>query len=368
MAGFYTIAHINTSKPHHSTRRTVRNSILLSLIIILLTGCTLQVPLAVPVAGPKPLTAVAEQPVTVIQLLGPLAKRRAQLSGLAWYGDYLILLPQYPDRFEDQLFYLEKEHIVSFLRGDTHEPLTPQPIPLIVDDLIAQIPGFQGFEAILFAGDRAFLTIEAEADQQMVGYLVSGIITPNLGELRLDPKLITPIAPQTNLLNLSDETILFDGEHIVTIYEGNGSIINGSPVAHLFNPHDLQLLGTIPFPHIDYRITDATSLDNANRFWAINNFSLSNSALKLGLDPLATKYGVGPTHRASPFVERLVEFQFSTTGITLVDAPPVQLQLLDDAARNWEGIVRLESPEFSGFLLVTDNRPETILAFVPTPR
>ncbi|MCC6453841.1 MAG: hypothetical protein IT328_02755 [Caldilineaceae bacterium] len=320
-----------------------------------------------PVAGPKPLTAISEQPVTVIELRGPLSRRKAQLSGLAWYGDYLILLPQYPDRFENQLFYLEKQQIISFLWGDTHEPLRPQPIPLIAGDLLAQIPGFQGFEAILFTGARVFLTIEAEADQQMVGYLVSGMITPNLSELRLDPKLMTPIAPQTNLLNLSDETILSDGEHIVTIYEGNGAIINGSPVAHLFNPQDLQPLGTIPFPHIDYRITDATALDNANRFWAINNFSLSNSALKLGPDPLATQYGIGPTHAASPFVERLVEFQYSTTGITLVDTPPLQLQLLDDAARNWEGIARLESPEFAGFLLVTDNRPETILAFVPQP-
>ena len=33
-------------------------------------------------------------------------------------------------------------------------------------------------------------------------------------------------------------------------------------------------------------------------------------------------------------------------------------------ARNWEGIARLEG---RGFLLVTDQFPDTILAFVPYP-
>jgi hypothetical protein len=38
------------------------------------------------------------------------------------------------------------------------------------------------------------------------------------------------------------------------------------------------------------------------------------------------------------------------------------LQLSDEAARNWEGVVRLED---RGFLLVTDTFPRTLLGFVP---
>jgi hypothetical protein len=238
----------------------------------------------------------------------------------------------------------------------------------MVGDLMARIPGFQGFEAIALAGERAFLTIEAETDQQMMGYVVAGVIAPDLSELRLDPNQMSSIAPQTIIPNLADEAIVLAGEQVVTLYEGNGLLVNSSPVAHLFDADDLQPFGTIPFPQIAYRITDATALDAANRFWAINSFSPDNQPFTWRPDPLATKYGVGDTHRMSPSVERLVEFQYSSTGITLVDAPPVQLQLLDDTTRNWEGIARLESPEFNGFLLVTDQRPATILAFVPSLR
>ena len=343
----------------------LRVSLLLCLILLLLAGCSSRVPLSFPQANTPPRVDTIEQPVTVIPLKGPLSRRKAQLSGLVWYGDNLILLPQYPNRFENNLFYLTKEEIISLLRGDTHEPLRPRPIPLVMDELLTRIPGFQGFEAIAFDGERAFLTVEAKADDQMIGYLVAGDLESDLSELRLTPDLISSIAPQTNLNNVSDEAILLEGDQIVTIYEVNGSLANLSPIAHVFSTDGLQLVSTIPFPLIDYRITDTTNLDEADRFWAINSFTLPGYPLRLGMEALAVKYGVGPTHQVSHVVERLVQFQYSSTGITLVDIPPVQLQLLDDTARNWEGIVRLESVEFSGFLLVTDRQPATILAFVP---
>jgi hypothetical protein len=342
--------------------------LMIVLLLVALTACGARIPQVVRIASATLSKSAVEQPVTTIPLKGPLSRRKAQLSGLAWYGDSLILLPQYPDRFKNQLFYLTKQDIINFLQNGTGDPLRPRGIPFVAGDLMTLVPGFQGFESIAFAGERAFLTIEAETDQGMMGYLVSGTIAPELTELRLDSNRIAGITPQTKLDNLSDEAIVLAGDQVVTLYEVNGSLINWSPVAHLFNMNDLQPLGTIPFPLVDFRITDATSLDESNRFWAINSFSPGSSALRLGLDPLASKYGIGPTHRASSSVERLVEFQYSPTGITLVDAPPVQLQLLEHDARNWEGIVRFESPDLKGFLLVTDQRPETILAFVPSIR
>ena len=41
--------------------------------------------------------APAEAQVRVIPLAAPLDTPRAEISGLAWHGDDLILLPQYPD-------------------------------------------------------------------------------------------------------------------------------------------------------------------------------------------------------------------------------------------------------------------------------
>jgi len=46
-----------------------------------------------------------------------------------------------------------------------------------------------------------------------------------------------------------------------------------------------------------------------------------------------------------------------------VNQPPVELELIDaQTSRNWEGIARLDK---RGFLVVTDEHPGTILAFIP---
>jgi hypothetical protein len=240
----------------------------------------------------------------------------------------------------------------------------------IAPGLADQIVGFEGYEAITFLGDQAFLTIEAReaiGPRGMRGYLVSGLIAPDLSSLVLNTATVVEIASQPKVGNKSDEALLVAGDRLVTIYEVNGATINTSPLAHLF---DTQLApsGTIPFPNVEYRITDATGLDQEGRFWAINYFFPGDTELATDSDPLAARYGQGPTHAQSETVERLVEFEYSVSGIGLVDRPPIQLELPDSIlgglGRNWEGLARLDD---RGFLLVTDLFPETILAFVPTP-
>ena len=86
--------------------------------------------------------------------------------------------------------------------------------------------------------------------------------------------------------------------------------------------------------------------------------------MKPASDPLAQKFGLGPTHSQNETVERLVKMTYSASGITLADAPPIMLTLIPDTSRNWEGLVLLDG---RGFLLVTDKFPETILAFVTMP-
>ena len=76
-----------------------------------------------------------EQPVIPIPLTGPLADHKAEVSGLAWYGEYLIFLPQYPNfssGYEgDGFFYaLPKADIIALLDGKSDTPLEPITIPL----------------------------------------------------------------------------------------------------------------------------------------------------------------------------------------------------------------------------------------------
>jgi hypothetical protein len=324
-------------------------------------------PTATVVPVPTGTAPPTEQPVTTIPLSGPAAGAEAEFSGLAWYGDTLILLPQYPARFDGgadgALFALDKTAIAAYLSGEIEQPLDPRPIPFVAPGLDTSIPGFEGYEAIAFHGDQVFLTIEAATRDGMQSYVVTGAVAPGLIELRVEPSTLTEIPQPAQSPNKSDESLLVAGDAVLALYEANGVVVNQDPVAHRFTL-DLAPAGTLPFPAIEYRITDATALDAAGRFWAINYFFPGEPELKPAVDPIAREWGRGPTHEQYDYVERLLEFQLDAAGIHLVDRPPILLALIAEDARNWEGIVRLDS---RGFLLVTDKFPETILAFVPGP-
>ncbi len=302
-----------------------------------------------------------EQPVRQIYLDGPLADPESEISSMAWFGDNLIFLPQYPNRFDNNLFYLTKSEILAFLNGEIDGTLTPTPIPFRGEDLPTTVFGYEGLEGVETLGDQIFFTIESRPDA-MRGYLLSGEIAPDMSEIRVDTTKLIPIQPQADLANMTDETILTVDGKVITIFEANGFNINTDAVAHVFSP-DLTDLGTIPFPNVEYRINDASRVDDDGIFWVINYFWPGDQLLQPIPDPIVARWGAGESHSQSAVVERLLPMRYSPEGITLADLPPVQLELIGGiVARNWEGLVLLDD---LGFLLVTDKHPSTILAFVP---
>lgn len=325
-------------------------------------------------AQPRPLANVPlelqgtapEQPVTLLPLGGPLQSPKAEISGLAWYGEHLILLPQYPDWKRDGapcLYTLPKAEILARLEHTADGPLEPRCIPFDSGGLQDEVPGFEGYEAIGFAGDQAYLTVETHP-RTGAGLLVTGRIAPDLSGLRLEasPRAALPLPAEIS--NAGFEALVVGEERVLALYEGNGARVNPAPAAEDFN-RALTRVMKRSLPAIEYRLTDATSLDAAGRFWVINyNFPGSQSAYKPAADPLMARYGTGPTHARRPQVERLLELQVTPTGIELTPRPPLQLQLSDEGPRNWEGLVRLDD---RGFLLVTDTFPRTLLGFVPAP-
>ncbi len=335
---------------------------------------TLAPPAATATAASTPTQAAGESAppevsVQEIPISGPAAEPAAEFSGMAWFGETLILLPQYPQRFkvgeaDGAVLALHKADILAALSGTQPGPLEPQLVPLIAPELSRIFSGFEGFEAIAFSGNRAFLTVETSPGDGMMGYLVAGEMAEDLSALRLDPSRRVELPPQARLSNMTDEAILLSGEQIYTFYEAYGQNVNPNPVARTFTT-GLETGETVAFPNMEYRITDVSALDEAGNFWAINYFFPGDIKLRPAPDPLAERYGEGASHRRYDTVERLVEFHLGQSGIELVDRPPVQLALIDDdQSRNWEGLVRLND---RGFLLVTDKFPETILAFVPFP-
>ncbi|GAB4522458.1 MAG: hypothetical protein Fur0018_04240 [Anaerolineales bacterium] len=320
-------------------------------------------------SAPAPVRIPSEQPVILLPLEGPAAQRNAEFSGLAWYGERLILLPQYPSRFSAQangadgaLFVLTKDEILAALDASPVPALTPRPLPVWWGNLTGQVRGFEGFEALAIAGDTACLTIEA-SPAGMKGYLVCGALAPDLSALRLDPATLTEIPLPAQVSNKSDEALLAlpDGS-MAAFYEVNGAQLTPSPFVSLFSPA-FEPAGSVPFPRLEYRLTDVTAQDSEGVFWGINYFYPGDTEQRTADDPLAARYGLGASHTPGGPVERLVALRWTAEGLTLLDMPPLYLQLLPGGeARNWEGLVRLEG---RGFLLVTDKYPQTLLGFVP---
>lgn len=348
----------------YTTRNRVRVSLILLAIILPLCACQ---------AGEKGRASTGagtgkprEYKVKSIPLAGKLKNEWAEVSGLAWYRDHLIILPQYPDRFssgaDGRIFAISKGRILAFLDGNSRAPILPREIPFVAVGVEEKIKGFEGYEAIAFKGNRVFMSIESKPGEQMMGYLISGEVATDLSAVRLNPESLREIPPQAHLENMSNEALLVVKDRVVSLYEANGVNINANPSAYVFDL-SLRALGTLSCPQIEYRITDASSPDSEGRFWVMNFLYPGDRAkLKPAPDVWAATYGLGPTHSRSATVERLVEFQYTDTQILATRRAPIQLELLEDGrARNWEGLVRLDQ---RGFLLMTDRYPKTILGFV----
>ncbi|MEZ4719060.1 MAG: hypothetical protein R2851_23660 [Caldilineaceae bacterium] len=332
------------------------------------TAAPTATPTAVSVAGDAvevaaaPADPTAERDVWPIPLDAPANVAEQEYSAMAWYGDTLVLVPQFPARDDNALVTLARADVLAYLRGELDGPLPTGRIPFDDGNLAERITGFEGYEAIGFDGDTVYMTVETHPGTWMLGYIVAGTIDAD--GITLDPALRTPVAVQAPLSNMTDETLVIDGDRVLTIFEANG--VNVNPAAHVnVFSRDLEKLEPIPLANVEYRLTDATALDDARRFWAINYFWPGDDKLKPADDPIAATYGQGKTHAQGTVVERLLEFQVADDGVTLTETPPIQLTLLPaGVARNWEGIARLQDGDIDGFLLVTDKFPVTQLAFV----
>lgn len=309
------------------------------------------------------LAILEEHPIKQIELAGSVASSRAEVSGMAWCEDNLILLPQYPDQFAEdgigRVFSIPKSALSAYLASDTPEAIEPNRMIFDTAGLPRELTGFEGFEAIAFRQDEVYVTVETRQSRGMMGYLVRGTVSDDCTAVTLDPGTMQELTPQANLSNMTDETLLLYEDQIYTIYEANGVNVNPEPVAHVFDMVPSPV-GTVAFPSIEYRVTDATTISKDGTFWAINYFYPGDTKLLPGDDQIALDYGIGLTHQTAAQVERLVKMQITDAGIILVDQLPIYLELNSEESYNWEGLVRMED----GFLVVTDEYPTTILGYV----
>jgi len=310
------------------------------------------------------------QSIQEIDLLAPFDRPKAEFSGLTWYGDWLVFLPQYPGKYAEEgsdgsLFYLERDEVISYLEEVDSNPLVPKVITLNADGLSSKFVGYEGFEAIAFLGEKVFLTVESKQKTGMMGYIVTGEInTDNDPVISLDLDSAVEILPQATLSNMTDEALLVYEDHIYTFYEANGQSVNEDPVSHTFTL-SLETFAAVDLINIPFRLTDVTHVDEDGKFWAMNYYYPGDRKLEgdFGNDPFSNL----PANEQVPdIVERIISLKFGSDGsIEAWIDEPICLELQEDGeARNWEGILILDG---FGFIMVTDQYPETIVGFVEYP-
>jgi hypothetical protein len=273
-----------------------------------------------------------------VPLDGLITDRKQEISGMTTYKDNLILLPENRNGY---YFYIPFDEIMNTLR--TGDKILPVQKTFTTRKLKERYPGLDGFEAIAFNGDNVYVMVEVRIDGKMAGLLLWGTIIPSTMEIDIPEENIMLIKPPAQIDNFSFESLTITDGQLIVIYETNGSKTIDRPFQYVVNLDDMSINKT-PFPHIDFRLTDATSVID-NRFWMINYYWTGDK------ETLGVPNDVG--------IERLVEFKLGYNGIERSSSEYITLDNLDDP-HNWEGLVRFGR----GFLICTDKWPRMVLGYI----
>ena len=317
-------------------------------------------------------TVFAPESVPVfVDLVGAASDPLAELSGLAWDGDTLLMVPQFPDRLDTPcLFAVERSALASSL--GTGAAVEPRCVLVDLDGVEQLIEGYEGFEALVVDGDEVTLAIEVrETPMRMRGALVRGTLHRNdsgqVERLRLRADSVLDLATPAAIANKAYEALVQVDGGVLALFELATPRFVDPPVATLVTGWGGAYGETVSVPvaPIVGRWTDATAPDARGHFFVVNYVWPGDVAIveDAADDALASEWGRGPTHAASDAIERIVEMRFDGQAVTRVDRAPTWLQLDADAEpRNWEGIARWTD---DAVVMVTDRFPGTRLAVVP---
>lgn len=331
----------------------------------LIAGCVVVQP-AFELGPPKEFVAPdpvsLEREIVLLPISGQLGLPEVELSGLAWHGDTLVLLPQYPHKWGHSLFGLRRADLASAIKNPDGAPLEPFLIPLKGSEKLDEaLEGYEGLEAVAFVDDQAYLLSEANMKTHMQGYILTGRVEEVPKAIQLDLGSVQTLFPQSRFMNQAYEALLPLNADIAAIFEANGRHVNEQPRLLTFG-RQLEPRAMLSMAAVEYRLTDATALNEAGEFWMLNFHWPGSRSLMPPTDPIAEKWGEGPSQADSDIVERILKFKVTEAGVQLTEDPPLEFQLLNGVvARNWEGIALWGS---DGFLVVTDQFPTTLLAYV----
>ncbi len=284
-----------------------------------------------------------------IPLNGPIKDRLSEISGMTWYKDQLILLPQYPQRIKGQsnLYFIEKKQLGKWLKNNSNSPISPKEIPIHIPQNLTAIENYQGFEAICFHHNHCFMIVEQhhKPTGTMGAKLVRGKLVD--GEIYIDEYFVSLPMPKT-YPNMGYESMAIYNDRIILFHEINSKQLNPES-AILCYDFDLKPVENIPMPETQFRLTDMTEVID-NQFWAINFFW---NGERKWFQEYCKKEQVNDS-----FMQLL---SYNLTAQKVVQNPSeIIIDMPDNQAYNFEGLVRYKS----GFLIITDKYPRTVFGLV----
>ena len=323
----------------------------------------------------RPRTRGPDEPVPVLGLClaGEAAARGNEYSGLAWHGDELFLLPQWSPRglararaqpgfTRPWLYRIPGARIRAWVDGRDRAPIAPERVPFDLLDLPGD-PDYQGFEALAFDGDRAALLVERGDRDRMSGLIVTARLDPARG-LVLDRDALTLDVPARSDNHAFEALTRVDGAWLA-LFELNGLDTSCATPAVRVGERGAAPLA-VAVEALPYRVTDATAVDAARRFWVtqysyrdVGDTAECERSIRAA-QCFREAVDCDPRGGATRSVERLLELRDDGAAVR---ATGRVIPLIREArARNWEGVARLDD---RGFVVVTDEWPRTVLGFVP---
>ena len=302
-----------------------------------------------------------------IKLSEVAADRNAEYSGLCWYENNLIMLPQYPSYFNkilgyDTIFMLSQDLISDTIKRKGKRVVAPAQIKVINNKAHELLPGYEGFEGICYDGEFFYLSIEYNATTNQ-GAIVKARLSEDETELEIlnDEHLILDLP--SNVFNASYESIFFYDNHIYLIYEANGKRINRNPIAKRIS-RDFQTVEDVAFEAIEYRITDVTAFDEEGKGWAINYFFPGDLDHYLPDEDFIPNNYVAENNTEIG-IERLIPLRVMENKIEYDNSrKPIYIKKEKrDISYNWEGVVKYHN---NSFFIATDKYPQTVLRFLKT--
>ncbi len=153
-----------------------------------------------------------------------MSERSLEASSLSWYKDNLIILPQFPHKwdiqFDGTLYYVPRKRVENYLSGNDTSAISGEKLLFVAEGLddIGKARG-SGYEAITFIGDTVFVSIESINGNRSTSYVVRGLMDFENKKVVLDSSTKHEVKSQTDINNMGEETIISYKNSIYSIHE-----------------------------------------------------------------------------------------------------------------------------------------------------